>query len=333
MSTLIRSASLTNFAEIAKQCGLDPMALLRAENLSQKSLTEPDLKIEAHAVVRLIERAAQLAHEPAFGLRMGESRRLSNLGPLGMLLRDEPTLRDVLNALVRHIRMHNEALIVAMDEVDDTVVIKFELAVDHKMPIRQSVELAMAVAYRTISFFLGPAWKPRQVCFSHGAPAQRNMHKHVFGDAISFNQEFDGLLCNLSDLNQPNPSADPVMARYAHEFFQSKSVVSQNFTSNVQQLILLLLPLGQCNAELIAQHLGCNRRTITRRLELENTGFHVLVNEHRRRMVQQLLQEKSRTLAQMSSLLGFSSPSSFSRWYKSQFGTLAKDAFLEKSWI
>jgi AraC-like DNA-binding protein len=76
----------------------------------------------------------------------------------------------------------------------------------------------------------------------------------------------------------------------------------------------------------VAQHLGCDRRTITRRLALENTGFHHLVNAHRRRMVSQYLLDKSRPLVQVSGLLGFSAPSAFSRWYRGEFGARARDA-------
>jgi AraC-like DNA-binding protein len=321
MSSLIRSASLTNFPEIASQCGLDPTALLREVGLSLQTLKQPDLKIEALSVVRLIENAAVLAHEPALGLRMGESRRLSNLGPLGMLLRDEPTLRDVLNAMVRHIRTHNEALIVVTEEVDDLVMIKMALAIDADVPVTQSIELAMAVTFRTFRFFMGANWHPRMVCFSHSAPAQLSAHKRLFGEAISFNQEFNGLICNLSDLSQPNPSADPQMSLYTREFFQTKAISSHSLTSQVQQLILMLLPLGQCRADIVAHHLGCDRRTVTRRLAIENTSFHLLVNEQRRRMAHQLMTDRSHALSQVAGLLGFSSPSSFSRWYKSEFGS------------
>ena len=55
MSTLIRSASLTNFTEIAQQCGLDPLALVRAVGLPAKCLSDPDLKVDTHMVVRLLE--------------------------------------------------------------------------------------------------------------------------------------------------------------------------------------------------------------------------------------------------------------------------------------
>lgn len=326
MSTLIRSASLTNFAEIAQQCGLDPVALVRTVGLPVKCLNDPDLKIDTNAVVRLLEMAALDAAEPAFGLRMGESRRLSNLGPLGLLLRDEPTLRHALDAIVRHIRVHNEALVIRIEEVDKLVLIREEFAMGLSEAKRQAAELAMAVTYRILSLFMGAAWRPRLVCFSHSAPANRATHHRVFGNQVAFNHEFNGLMCNQSDLDQPNPSADPVMARYAQELIASKAVGRPTFTHQVQQLILLLLPLGQCNAEVVAQHLGCDRRTITRRLSAEKTGFHQLVDEHRRQIVGQYLQGKSRPLAQVSSLLGFSAPSAFSRWYRDQFGTRARDA-------
>ena len=162
---------------------------------------------------------------------------------------------------------------------------------------------------------LGPQWN-----------AARSVHHRIFGDRVEFAGEFNGMMCNRSDLQQPNPSADPVMARYAQELVQAQTVSTLTFAHQVRQLILFLLPLGQCNADVVAKHLGCDRRTITRKLTLENTGFHALVNEHRRRMVGQYLLDKSRPLAQVSSLLGFSAPSAFSRWYRSQFGTRARDA-------
>ncbi len=326
MPTLIRSASLTHFTEIAQQCGLDPLSLVRAVGLPSKCLSDPDLKIDTQAVIRLLEMAAHQAAEPVFGLRMGESRRLSNLGPLGLLLRDEPTLRHALDAIVRHIRVHNEALVVQIEEVNDAVLIRQEFAVQSSQPCRQAVELAMAVTYRILSLFMGAAWRPRLVCFAHLPPAHRGMHHRVFGDKVVFNHEFNGLMCSQSDLDQPNPSADPVMARYVQELITSKAVDAPTFTQQVQQLIVLLLPQGQCNVEVVAQHMGCDRRTISRRLTCENTGFHQLVNEHRRRVVVQYLQDKSRLLAQVAILLGFSSPSAFSRWYRDQFGLRARDA-------
>lgn len=325
MPTLIRSASLTHFTEIARQCGLDPLALIRAAGLPARCLRDPDLRIDALAVARVLEMAAHQAQEPAFGLRMGESRRLSNLGPLGLLLRDEPTLRHALDAIVRHISVHNEALVLHIEELGKWVLIREAFAMDSAEPQRQAVELAMAVTYRILGFYMGPGWRPHLVCFAHSAPVDRRTHHRVFGDRVEFNHEFNSMVCSQSDLGRPNPGADPVMARYAQELVKAMPVETSSFTQQVQALVLYLLPLGQCTAEVVAQHLGCDRRTITRRLAQEGTGFHALVNAHRRRMVDQYLVEKSRPLAQVSDMLGFSAPSAFSRWYRQEFGRRARD--------
>ena len=44
-SSQIRSASLTNYAEVARAVGLDPFAQLRAAGLDVQCLNNPDLKI------------------------------------------------------------------------------------------------------------------------------------------------------------------------------------------------------------------------------------------------------------------------------------------------
>lgn len=241
----------------------------------------------------------------------------------GLLLRDEPTLRHALDAIVRHIRTHNQALVVRVEEAGEQVLIREELTMDPAQPQRQAVELAMAVTYRMLSVFMGAGWRPRLVCLAHSAPSDLRVHRRVFGERVAFNHDFNGLLCSRSDLDQPNPGADPVMAHYAQELVTAQSVDAPSFTHQVQQLILILMPLGQCSADVVAQHLGCDRRTITRRLAKENSGFHALVNEHRRQVVSRLLQDSDRPLAQVSELLGFSAPSALSRWYRTEFGERA----------
>lgn len=324
MPTLTRSASLTDFSKIATQCGLDPIALVRRVGLPIKCLSDPDMKVEARAVGKLLEIAAKEANEPAFGLRMAESRQLSNLGALGFLLRDEPTLRHALDAIVRHIRVHNEALVVQVEEAEDLVFIREAFVADHDGTMRQGAELALAVTHRLLTQFMGVTWRPRLICLAHSAPANRSVHYRLFGDRLAFGQEFNGMVCNRSDLEKPNPSADPIMARYAQELVVAQAVSAPTFADQVRQLILYLLPLGQCRAEVVAQQLGCDRRTLTRRLAAEATGFQTLVDEHRRHMVGQFLQDASRPLSEVSGLLGFSAPSAFSRWYRGQFGACAR---------
>ena len=320
MTRLVRSAALTHFAEIASRCGLDARALVSAAGLPATCLSDPDLKIDAQRVLELLEQAAQLGQEPAFGLRMGETRRLSNFGLLAVALRDEPTLQHVLDALVRHIGVHNEALVIHAQQEAQLTVIRFELLTEQGRYFRQAVELALVVAFRAISLFMGAQWRPRAVCFSHPAPVLTAVHRRIFGQALEFGHDFNGIVCDSADLHAPNPSADPVMARYAEQFLQSLPGRRRSFHDQVKEMVLLLLPLGRCNAEVVARHLGCDRRTVNRRLEQAGTSFHQLVDAHRANIAPQYVEAGELTLTQIAAQLGFASRSTLSRWYRQRFG-------------
>lgn len=324
MTPLVRSASLTNFAELATACGLDARALLVRVGLPARCLTDPDLKIPAHLVGRLLEAAAAEGREPAFGLRLAEWRRLSNLGPLALLVRDEPTLRSALEALMRHIHVHNEAIAVHVAENGGLVVIRTELASDGSASLRQASELVVGVSCRVLQVLLGAGWQPRLVCFTHAAPKSLAVHRRVLGPAVEFGHEFNGIVCNAADLDAPNPGADPVLARYSHSLLQPALAHDESMDMRVRRLIVLLLPRGLCRVEVVAQQLGVDRRTVHRRLDADGTSFSTLLDAERRALAGRYIASSDRPLTEVSALLGFAAPSAFSRWYRASFGASAR---------
>src|SRR5262245_12755930 len=223
---LVRSASLTNYVEIARKAGLDPGRLLREFQLPTRSLDDPEQVVSMDAVRALLEASAERSGIEAFGLLMGETRRLSNLGTLGLLLREEPTLREALQAMVAYGRRLNQALYLTVEEVGDVVVLREEIVVGRTGPVRQSTELAICVAFRILRQIMGPEWRPRRVCFAHDAPADRSVHERVFGHNVEFGCDFNGIVCSRSDLARVNPEADPAAARLVKRLLESESSAS-----------------------------------------------------------------------------------------------------------
>lgn len=323
MTALVRSAALTRFSELAADCGLDARTLVAGVGLPPRCLVDPDLKVPANLVGRLLETAAAQAREPAFGLRLAESRRLSNLGPLALLVRDEPTLRLALETLMHHIHVHNEAVAVQVDEHGGLVVIRTELANDGTGSLRQATELVVGVTCRLLQVLMGASWQPRLVCFTHPAPRSPAVHHRVLGPAVEFGHEFNGIVCNAADLDAPNPGADPVFARYSQKLLAPSLTYSAHFTDRVRQLVVLLLPRGLCRIEVVAQHLGVDRRTVHRKLLGEGTSFSALLEAERRALASRYVEGTDRPLTEVAALLGFTAPSAFSRWYRGSFGDSA----------
>ena len=232
MPGVIRSASLTNYAEVARKVGLDPPRMLREFGLPPRCLEDAELLVPIDKVRGLLEVSAERSGVEGFGLLMAETRRLSNLGPLGLLLREQPTVRRAVEILVAYGRHINEALHLTVEDAGDVVVLREELVIGGTGSVRQSTELAIGVAFRILRTLLGPKWRPRRVCFAHDPPADRSVHEHIFGRNVEFGHDFNGIVCARSDLEAPNPNADPELARLARTLLDTESAAPRFASSS-----------------------------------------------------------------------------------------------------
>ena len=124
MLPTIRSASLTDYAEVARSVGLDSNKMLGDAGLSRSCLRNPDIKISANAVAKLLEASAIVSGVDDFALRIAERRGLSNLGPLALIVREQPTIRKAIEVLIQYISLHSEALSPRLEEKDGVVTIR-----------------------------------------------------------------------------------------------------------------------------------------------------------------------------------------------------------------
>ena len=333
MSSLVRAASLTNYSEVARAGGLDPVRMLLDAGLSPNILREPDLMIPVERVGQLLQASATLSGNESFGLCMAQSRLLSNLGAVGMLIRDQRTLRDSLNVLMRYQVLLNDSLSLLIEESAGVVVLREELMAGHaQQPTRQRIELALGVMLRLMRQFLGDGWQPRRVCFTHPAPRDLRVHQRLFGRRVEFDADFNGIVCAKADLDARNPSADPAMTRYAQQLMDTSATLQRaTMLEDVRLTILLLLPSGRCTIEQVADHLGVACRTVQRGLSERQQTFSTMVNDIRRELAARHVLESDRPLTEVAMMLGFSAPSALSRWYQAQFGCSAKESRAARS--
>ena len=323
---MIRSASLSGYVELARALGLNPQLMMRRCGLSPRCLEDPETPITVSAARQLLESSAQAAGAEDFGLQLARGRRLSNLGPISIVLREEPTARQALDTLSRYLRMLNASLLTRIEDHADVVIIREEFLIEGGDSVRQSMELAVGVMVRILSELLGPDWKPRRVCFSHRAPHKVSSHRAMFGPNLEFNSSFNGIVCAAKDLTARLPATDAGMAPFARRFLdEALSRASGSTADTARQLIAALLPGGRCTADQVAQHLGIDRRTLHRHLLAEGESFSSLMQSIRSEFAVRQIRDSDRSLAELGELLGFSSPSAFAFWFRRSFGSTVSE--------
>ncbi len=330
MTNYLRSAALANLPAVLSRHDVDVLPLLRRVGIPVACLRDPERPVPVERAYRLLELAADAAQCPSLGLEMGEVNRLSVLGLLGLVLREEPTFGDALHTLLRYRQLHNESLLLSLEPLSegrgDLCLLRLGLAAPPGTPVAQATELGLAMLLRSLRTLMGTPWRPHLACVAHAPLGPRAVYQRVLGAPLQFQAEFDGIVFDRRDLTLPVRSADPAMALPARQQLDQLMAArgAHSCAQRVDELVRVLLPAARCSADQVALHLGLHRRTLHRHLLREGLSFEGIVDRVRRELGTSLLADRGRSLAQVSDLLGFSSPPAFSRWFRRAFGQSAR---------
>jgi AraC-like DNA-binding protein len=326
MYTLTRSASLTDYADVARSVGLDPLRMLRMAKLPARVLDDPTMMISVDSVGWLLEESARLSGQEAFGLLLAETRSLANLGMLALVIRDEPTLRKAVESCIRYMRLHNAGVQLRIDDADDLVLLHVDVNVPRHGVWRQTIEQSIGILLRTLRVLSRDTFRPVGISFTHDRPASLEVHRRVLGTAVEFSQACNAVVCRGRDLERPIPAADPTLNREVKRLLEIQLAgLPDEPTQRARQIVMMLLPSGLCSVDRVAQHLGMHRRTLNRHLAAEGESVTTIINAVRAELAEEYLANSKRRCYEVAELLGFSSAGDFSRWFRARFGKTPSD--------
>ncbi|MFW2078943.1 AraC family transcriptional regulator [Acinetobacter sp. ULE_I010] len=322
MVPLAHTAVLKNYVDVTQQLDINPYHLLSNVGLCPTQLSSNSKqRISVDKAVALLEQSAQMSGCEVFGLRMAEQRQLSDFGEISLLLSYQHTLRDAIQTMVRYRNLLNDSLAIYVEEVGNTAIIREEVVTTASVYSRQASELALGIMHRLCAALLLQKWRPLSIHFTHSAPKDLSVHRRVFGCSLEFGSDFNGIVCTTTDLDSANPQANTAMASHAQRYLDIlQNDNESSIIFDIRKSIYLLLPMGRATIDQVAQTHGMNVRTLQRRLESAQTSFSDLMNDVRRNLVFRYLKNMNYSLGQVSDILGYSMPSSFTRWFISQFG-------------
>jgi AraC-like DNA-binding protein len=262
-------------------------------------------------------RATELSKDPFFGLKGAEHFRPSHLGALGFAWLASSSLRTALQRMHRYARMIQEKLIVELDEDSEF----FYVRIDARRPalnekIREEGQLSSVVKFCRV--ICGNSFSPAKVCFKQKRPADTSFHYEFFRCPIDFEAPATIIAIHLADVDKRLTGSNDELARLnEHVVVKYLALSSKNdIVNRVKAAIIDGLSNGFVTEASIAGELHTTPRNLHRKLQKKDTSFKQLLNEIRRDLALQYIQDRSKTLTEISFMLGFSEASSFSRAFK-----------------
>lgn len=86
-----------------------------------------------------------------------------------------------------------------------------------------------------------------------------------------------------------------------------------SFSARVRSALMELLPMGKSSIDDVSEKLGTSRRTLQRRLQREQSNYQKQLNHSRELLARHYLTNSNLTSAEISFMIGYDDPSSFSR--------------------
>jgi len=285
---------------------------------------KPEGNLTYAQYIRLAENALKETGEPALGIKVGEFYNLADYGVWGYAIMSSSTLGEAL-AISQKFWDLNGALvnpIIKTDENDIIIEVFPAFSCTDERIFIFAVEEYFSTVIASAEFLSRQSIPMKEVHLSYKKPAYASLYTDLFKKTPVFGASSTWFRFSRDFMKLPTVMGHPTMQQicinYCEEILSSLRK-SDRLVDEIRQH--LVSSLGRYpSIEEIAHQLNMSQRTLSRRLKERQTSYQQILNEVRAGLSKEYLINTSLTIAQVSTLVGFSEPNTFSKAFKKWHG-------------
>lgn len=319
-----RVGVLCRYPAILHELGAEPDAVFAAAGLNIADVADPAGMIPFRSFGKLLYAGVKATGLEHLGLLVGSRASLEFLGPVGILMRNAPTLGEALTDLVRNQHRYVRGSAVYAMKEGSRLFIGYTVHQRQTPGVLQILEGGVAAALQYIAELIRQK-PPLEVVLPRSQPGDAGQWHRFLGKAITFGNGHAGILIPSSLLQHKLPDADPRERQRLEEWMADYMIANwPDMKSRLEREIRVRLMTGQSiSRESLASWFALSPRTLNRRLTTEGASFHGVAMEARRCLATQLLEDTKLTINEIALTLGYSEHSAFSRAFRSWTGLSA----------
>jgi AraC-like DNA-binding protein len=311
--------AFTAVPALIRQLGVDPPAVLAAAGIAPGLLDDPSRRIAYEDLLRLLRLAAERTACPHFGLLVGRPWHLPDIGLLGELMRNSPTVATALRELVVHHHLNSEGALGFVLERDGFVDLGYAVYLPFSESTAQLYDGVLAATVNFMRDLCGDAWSPTAVFLSHSAPADVEPYRRCFQAPLHFDADHCALRFRRSWLTHRVAGASSQRLRRAKA--EVLAVGEATLVERVHRALRTLLLHGKSTGADVARSLSIHRRTLDRRLLAEGTTFQQVLDRVRFAVAKELLEDSGIGLPDIAVALGYADDVALIRAFRRWTGT------------
>jgi AraC-like DNA-binding protein len=312
------AAAASALAEAVQAYGVDPGELFAKVGLDPGAMQEPGARYPFRSMTRLWNEARNETGDPCIGLAAGQRIRPQALHALGLSWLASPTLLEGLRRIERYSQIGSSAQRFKLTIESARTKLARLAPTSQMQPADEAVDATLAVVVKMCRAIADPHFAPIGLTLRHPNNGHIEQYVQYFRCPVRFSAGADALIFDTETLRRPAPAGNRELA-YHNDRAAEKYLATLNperVRDKVKEILLTLLPSGDATQEIVASNLHKSVSTLQRQLKAEGVSYRELLEQTRREIAQQLLEEHRYALSQIAYLLGFSDQANFSRAFK-----------------
>lgn len=298
--------------------GLDAARLLHEAGLQANVPDDPNARLPIRILDTVLIRAAALIPEEGWGLAAARCWHPGHLGVLGHAWLASSTLLTGLTRLTRYWRILGDRAQTRVEETDAGITFTYVLTAAHPAVEAILPDCVLAIVLDMCRANAGERICPVRVTLRRGPPAIPGPWVHFFGCAPECGAGRNSFTLSRTVAERLLPTANRPLAGVLDGLLveQLAKLSRKDVISRCKAEFLEQLASGEPSAADIAKRLHMSSRTLQRRLAQSNTTYLKLVDDTRRDLALRYVENRDKSMSDITFLLGFSGQSAFTRAFK-----------------
>jgi len=304
---------------------MDHRVLLARAGINPTQIEQSTNRVHIDQVARLFRLIQQELNDEFMGFTT-QPCKYGIFSTLCELIQTCKTLRELLEKTAHFYQLITEAVEIQLITKANTTELSFNLRQPELDYGHFLTEYLMVIWHRFPSWYIGEAIRLRETHFIHPTPKHRDELQIMFPGKLSFNQPSNSLFFDAFYLDKPlirSPKELEIfLANHPTDIMtipgEDSSLEAQiersilAASNNHPNLFKLVFP----KTEELAEQMKLSALTLYRRLQQEGTSYQIIKDNIRREVAIDKLVKEKLSVDEVSEIVGFAEPRSFTRAFK-----------------
>lgn len=325
-NTVLTSWALLVWQSLQEQ-GINPRPLFKRANLDPGLLGDGNARYDQDKIFALWQLVEETSGKPDVGLNIGRHWTPTTFHALGFAFLAADFLLEGMERLARYARLVNNSFNMEVAPDGPYFGLRFYPESEKQFSHPLANDAAHAALLTMCRLLMGEGFHPIEVQMIRPAANFRPRLESEFGCPCQFDCEANYWLIDRFEAERKLPSGNAGLGRLNETLALDylNQIDHDDIVRRTRQIIMEQLPGGQLDEEAAAEALQTSTANLRQELAQAKCSFSGLLQEARKELARSYIRNSQLSLSEVSYLLGFTKPSSFTRAFRRWFGLSPSD--------